>query len=373
MLSHGDTCRGSRLIPPHLEVADIFRTHGEEYRNGHILTPDQHRAMQDIVNCRTAVLGGHRSRCKICGYESEPSYNSCRNRHCPKCQCLTQARWIEQRKQRVLPTHYFHTVFTLPGQIRPLALYNRKPIFDLLFKTASRTLLDLGRDPNRLGALVGITAVLHTWTRDLLFHPHLHCVVTGGGLAPDGDRWVSTKLSRYLFPREVLSALFKGKFLHDLKNLYDQNQLKIPSVCSELADRSLFIAFLDTLYRKKWVVYAKRPFGGPQQVFNYLGRYTHRVAISNHRLLSMNDNGVTFVTKGDKTATLLPDEFIHRFLLHVLPSGFFKIRHFGLMASSNVPTKLQISMSLLESDPGCESTKSSANTPSEEVATQKPT
>ena len=307
--------------------------------------------------------------CTACGHEV-PSFNSCRNRHCPKCQSLTQARWVERRKQRILPTHYFHTVFTLPAEIRPLALYNRKLIFDLLFQTASRTLLDLGRDTNRLGALLGITAVLHTWTRSLLFHPHLHCVVTGGGLAPEGDRWVSTKLSRYLFPCEVISSLFKGKFLHSFRKLYDQNQLKIPSICSELADRSLFTAFLDTLYRKKWVVYAKRPFGGPQQVFNYLGRYTHRVAISNHRLVSMNDDGVAFVTKGDKTTTLPSEEFIHRFLLHVLPPGFFKIRHFGLMASSNVPTKLQASMDLLNSDPSTQP-ENSSNIPTEEDSTQQ--
>ena len=229
-------------------------------------------------------------------------------------------------------------------------MYNRKLIFDLLFQTASRTLLDLGMDTNRLGALLGITAVLHSWSRDLQFHLHLHCIVTGGGLAPEGDRWVPTKLVRYLFPREVISDLFKRKFLHALKRLYGKNQLKIPSTCSELADRSLFTAFLDTLYSKKWGVFAKRPFGGPQQVFEYLGRYTHRVAISNHRLISMDDDGITFVTKGDNTVTLPPEEFIRRFLMHVLPKGFVKIRHYGLMSSGKATTKLETARQLIEGD-----------------------
>ena len=303
--------------------------------------------MRDIVRCRTAVLGGHIDKCELCGHE-RPSYNSCRNRHCPKCQSLSQAKWIEKRKERTLPTHYFHGVFTLPGELRPLTMGNRKTIFDLLFKAGSRTLIDLARDPKRLGAQLGITAVLHTWTRELLFHPHLHCIITGGGLALSGDRWVPTKLDKYLFPRDVIAKLFRDKFLDSLKRAYKNAKLRFCSAYEEMADPTFFQAFVDKLYNIKWGVYARRPFDGPQQVFDYLGRYTHRVAISNHRLISSDDDGITFATKGDKTATLPHLEFIRRFLLHILPSGFVKIRHFGLKAPGNVNTKLVRARELLD-------------------------
>jgi len=332
---------------PRLEVADIFRAHGDAYARNHVLTPDQDRVMQDIVRCRTAELGGHLDKCELCSHE-RPSYNSCRNRHCPKCQSLAQAKWIEKRKERILPIHYFHVVFTLPGQLRPLTLGNRKTIFALLFEAGSRTLLDLARDPKRLGAQLGITAVLHTWTRDLRFHPHLHCIVTGGGLNHSAERWVPTKLERYLFPREVIAKLFRNKFLDALKRAYKNEKLRFRSAYEELADPTFFRVFVDKLYNINWGVYAKRPFGGPQQVFEYLGRYTHRVAISNHRLISSDDDGVTFITKRDKTITLPHQEFIRRFLLHVLPSGFVKIRHFGIKASGNVNTKLVRARELLE-------------------------
>lgn len=239
----------------------------------------------------------------------------------------------------VLPTHYFHVVFTLPHEIAALALQNRETIFNLLFSAAARTLLELGNDKRRLGAQLGVTTVLHTWTRDLRFHPHVHCIVTGGGLATHGDRWISSR-QKYLFPVRVLSDLFRGKFLDGLADIYERGQLNVEGACAVLANPERFNQLKDTLYRKSWVVYAKRPFAGPDQVFKYLGRYTHRVGISNHRLVSFDERGVCFRTKNGKQVTLAPAEFIKRFLLHVLPNGFVKIRHHGLHASSNVRTKL---------------------------------
>jgi putative transposase/transposase-like zinc-binding protein len=324
---------------PRLEIADIFRLHGEVYRQKHSLLPEQRDAMRAIEICRTDVLGGHLDVCDACGLV-RPAYNSCRNRHCPKCQALAQALWIEKRMERVLPTHSFHVVFTLPHEIGPLALSNRRIIFDLLFSSASRTLVELGRDEQRLGALLGVTAVLHTWTQDLRFHPHAHCVVTGGGLATAGDRWISTR-PKHLFPVRVMSALFRGKFLDALARVYEQGKLDLNGACGDLADRERFHRFKDELYRKPWVVYAKRPFAGPEQVFKYLGRYTHRVAISNHRLLSFDEHDVSFRRKDGSQVTVSVEEFIRRFLLHILPDGFVKIRHYGLLASSNVRTKLE--------------------------------
>jgi len=300
--------------------------------------------MARIEVCRTKVLGGHVDKCPDCGHESAPSYNSCRDRHCPKCQALDQARWIEARKERILPVPYFHVVFTLPAQLKPLALRNRRLIYGLLFCAASRTLLDLGRDPDRLNALLGITAVLHSWTRALRFHPHLHCVVTGGGLALDGQRWVDSG-GKFLFPVKVISALFRGKFIDTLQRLHRRGDLDLgpdDRLCPD------FSRLRKTLFSKKWVVFAKRPFAGPEQVFAYLGRYTHRVAISNHRLQAVTDDAVTFATRDGKSTTLHPLEFIRRFLLHVLPKGFAKIRHYGLLASSNVKTKFPIARRLLQ-------------------------
>jgi len=323
---------------PRHEVADIFRAHGEVYRQTHVISPEQRAAMRAIEVCRTALLGGHVDVCNTCAF-ARPAYNSCRNRHCPKCQALTQAAWISKRMEYVLPTHYFHVVFTIPHELGALALRNRKPIFDLLFSSAARTLLELGQDEHRLGAQLGVTAVLHTWTRDLRFHPHVHCIVTGGGLAPQGDRWISSR-QKYLFPVRVLSALFRGKFLDGLARAYERGELDLGGACAELANPEVFGCLKDTLYRKDWVVYAKRPFAGPEQVFKYLGQYTHRVGISNHRLVSFDTRGVCFRTKNGKQVTVAPPEFIRRFLLHVLPEGFVKVRHYGLLASSNVHTKL---------------------------------
>ena len=239
---------------------------------------------------------------------------------------------------RVLPTHYFHVVFTLPHELGPLALRNRKVIFDMLFSAAARTLLELGMDEQRLGAQLGVTAVLHTWSRDLRFHPHVHCIVTGGGLASTGDRWISAP-QKYLFPVRVLSALFRGKFLSALTHAYERDELDLEGACAVLADGAQFDRLKDVLYRKDWVVYAKRPFAGPEQVFKYLAQYTHRVGISDHRIVSFDARGVCFRTKDGKHVTVSPEEFIRRFLLHVLPDSFVKIRHYGILASGNVRTK----------------------------------
>jgi hypothetical protein len=326
--------RAARLRPA-LEVADIFRAHGEAYRRAHHLTRDQAKVMRAIEACRTAVLGGHVDLCLDCGAMT-PSYNSCRNRHCPKCQGLEQAQWIEARKARTLPTHHFHVVFTLPAQLRPLVRANQDVVYSILFREAARTLLELGE--THVGATFGVTEVLHTWTRTLSYHPHVHCIVTGGGLSLDGQRWVHTS-KRYLFPLKVLSRLFRGKLLAALKQARADGELTIA------ADD--FARLVGPLYRKDWVVYAKRPFGTAQHVFEYLGRYTHRVGLSNQRLLGMDERGVRFSTKRGESACLSPDEFIRRFLQHVLPSGFVKIRHYGLLAPANVNTKLRVALALL--------------------------
>lgn len=320
-----------------MEVADIFRAQGEVYRQKHVLTPDQLKVMRAIEACRTEVLGGHLDVCDQCGYE-RPSYNSCRNRHCPKCQSLTQAKWIDERMKRLLPIHYFHVVFTVPSSLRPLFRRNQRAMYKLLFEAASKTLLTLGDDEQRLGAQLGITAVLHTWTRELEYHPHVHCIVTGGGLSTDGTKWIAAR-RKYLFPFKVLSRLFRGLFLDGLKRAHIDGDVRL--------DGADLQVMLDSLYRAEWVVHAKRPFGGPEQVFKYLGRYTHRVGISNQRLISMDEHGILFATKNGRTITLTLQEFIRRFLLHVLPPGFVKIRHYGLWAAGNVPTRLATARGLL--------------------------
>jgi len=283
------------------------------------------------------------------------SYNSCRDRHCPKCQTTRQVEWVESRLKRLLPTPYFHVVFTLPEELQPLGLKNRRVLYDLLFRAASQTLLELATDPRRLGAQIGFTAVLHTWGQNLLFHPHLHCVVTGGGLALDGQRWVAGREDFFL-PVRVLGQLCRGKFLAGLKAAYQAGKLTLTGSVAHLQDPRQFRRLLGKLYRQRWVVYAKPPFGGAQQVYRYLGRYTHRVAISNRRLLVLDEGRVTFSYKDyadgarGKQMTLDAEEFIRRFLLHVLPKGFVRIRHYGLLAGRNVDTKLADCRRLLGAD-----------------------
>lgn len=307
--------------------------------------------MNHIETCRTQVLGGHKDTCEHCGYQVR-AYNSCGDRHCPKCQALRQAKWVAQRKQRILPTHYFHVVFTLPRQLRSIALCNRTLFFNLLFATCSETLLELGNDEKYIGGQLGITSVLHTWDRKLDFHPHLHCIVTGGGYHKDSDQWISAKKD-FIFPVRVLSKLFQGKFLDALSKAYRDGSLQFAGKCMKYKDPQTLQSLFDKLYRKKWVVYAKPPFGGPQAVFEYLGRYTHRVAISNQRLLAYNSQKVTFLTKNGKTASLKHTEFIRRFLMHILPKGYTKIRHFGLLAACNVNSKLMRAKDILNRDQSC--------------------
>jgi hypothetical protein len=327
---------------PAVEVADLLREHLDGLTR-EPLSHEQRKAVRALVRCRTAQLGGHMDACAACGH-ARPSYNSCRDRHCPKCQGLAQARWVRARMQRVLPTHHFHVVFTLPAELRSLAARNRALVFELIMKAAADSLLDLGRDPKWLGAeaQLGITAVLHTWTRELVFHPHVHCIVTGGGLALDGSRWVAAR-GDFLFPVRVLGALFRGNVLDGLARARREGRLRLAPEDEGRAARHR----MDALRRAAWVVYAKRPFGGAEQVYRYLGRYTHRVAISNARILSATPRAVTFRTRGDATATLGPVAFLRRFLQHVLPPGFVKIRHYGLLASGNVTTRLERARALL--------------------------
>jgi hypothetical protein len=319
-----------------LELADIVRAHGPAYRENHPLSPQQAKVLNRIATCRTAALGGHVERCAGCDF-TRIAYNSCRDRHCPKCQAARQHAWVESRCERLLSVPYFHVVFTLPHQLNPLALQNPTAIYDLLFDAASATLRTLAADPRRLGAQIGVTAVLHTWGQNLLLHPHLHCVVTGGGLSPDGQRWVPGR-ERYFLPVAVMAKLFRGKFLAGLKKLHAAGTLKLAGTIVDLKDDGCFRRWLHDRYAAKWVVYAKAPFGGPEAVFRYLGRYTHRVAITNNRLRFMDDGHVTFTWKDYadghrlKTMRLTAEEFLRRFLLHVLPRGFVRIRHYGLMA-----------------------------------------
>jgi len=328
------------------KIGDIFRRFGPAYRSQFDVTALQVKVMRAIEACRTPVLGGHRRHCDDCGHDVD-EFNSCRNRHCPTCQAMAQAKWIAGRLERVLPIRHFHAVFTLPAQLRPIAHANRKLVFALLFRTAADTLLELGRDKKRLDAQLGLTAVLHTWTRKLEFHPHVHCVVTAGGFARNGSpRWIHV-VGDFLFPVRVVSKLFRGKFMAGLDELYQAKQLKIPVRSDGATSDVVFSELKDKLYQLDWVVYCKEPFAGSEHVFSYLGRYTHRVAISNARLISFDDNGVRFTTKDGQDMTLKPFEFIRRFLMHTLPCRFVKIRHYGLMASGNVNGRLEVARSIL--------------------------
>jgi hypothetical protein len=308
-----------------LEVADVLLAHGAQYAQSHSLGPEQQRAMRDIMRCRTAALGGHLDRCTACGDE-QPAYNSCRNRHCPKCQALSQARWVEGQMERVLPVPCFHVVFTLPAQLRSLGRRHPREIYDLLFRSAADTLLTVGRTPRYLGAELGITAVLHTWNRQLEHHPHVHCICTAGGLSPDGTRWCACR-PNFLFPVQVMGQLMRGKFLDGLMRL--RRSGRVPGGLSS----DDFSQLIQSLYDLDWNVYSKAPFAGPKYLFRYLAHYTHRTGISNSRLVAMDEHGVTFRTHGDDTVTVPPQLFIERFLTHVLPHGFVKIRHYGLMAN----------------------------------------
>jgi predicted Zn-ribbon and HTH transcriptional regulator len=336
-----EACHNATGARPACELADIVRAYGDAYRRTHGLPLSHLKVLRAIETCRTAALGGHRERCASCGFERY-AYNSCRNRHCPKCQSLAKAQWLEDRQAELLPVPYFHNVFTLPHELNPLILCkeeNKRALLDLLFRATAETLLEFGR--NNLGAVPGITMVLHTWDQQLRAHFHVHCVITGGGLSLDGERWIKSH-PRYLFPVCALGSVFRGKFLDGLRRLYDGGQLVLPAVVkavAPLATPACFYALLSKLRHKPWVVYSKAPFAGPEKLLDYLGRYTHRVALSNHRLISCDDGVVRFHYRdradGDqrKIAALPADAFLQRFVQHVLPKRFLRIRHYGLLAN----------------------------------------
>jgi hypothetical protein len=335
-----------------LEVADIFRQHGPAYRTSRRLSRQDLRVMRAIEVCRTAALGGHKDQCDHCGHV-EISYNSCRNRHCPKCQTLRKEKWIEARSEDLLPIQYFHVVFTIPSELNPLVSMNRKVIYDLLFRSVSETLTELAHDPKYLGAGIGGISILHTWGQNLMDHPHLHCIVTGGGLSSDKGRWVSCRKG-FFIPVRVLSALFKGKFLDLLKRCFESDDLVFPDRIRHLKPTEDFERFRSQLYYKNWVVYCKPPFDGVKGVLQYLGRYTHRIAINNHRILNIHNGDVSFLWRDyadhnrQKTMTLKADEFIRRFLLHVLPPRYVRIRHFGLLANRKRKKTIALCRQILE-------------------------
>lgn len=338
-----------------LEVADIFRAAGPAYRAAHAghLSLHQLKVMSAIEHCRTAALGGHVEACTDCGHW-RIAYNSCRNRHCPKCQGAAARTWLEAREADLLPVGYFHVVFTLPAEIAAIAFHNKALLYDLLFKAAAETMLTIAGDPKHLGARIGITAVLHTWGSALTHHPHVHMIVPGGGIAPDGSRWISSRPA-FLLPVRVLGALFRRLFLTRLLQLHNAGRLAFFGSLAHLADRRAFLRHLSPVRKKRWVVYAKPPFAGPEAVLAYLSRYTHRVAISNRRLLAFDQRGVTFRYKDyrrsgadrQQVMTLSAEEFIRRFLLHVLPTGFHRIRHYGLLAGGTRKASLALARRLL--------------------------
>jgi Putative transposase/Transposase zinc-binding domain len=339
---------------PKFEVADVFRRYGSAYRQQHAgsLSRGQRRVMSAIELCRTAALGGHLEQCDSCGHQ-RPAYNSCRNRHGPKCQSLARAQWLQHRQAELLPVEYFHVVFTLPEEIAALAYQNKEVVYGILFRATAETLRTIAADPKHLGAEIGFLAVLHSWGQNLLYHPHLHCVVPGGGMSPDGKRWIACR-PHFFLPVRVLSCRFRRLFLEDLQAAFDHGKLQFFSSLERLREPQAFAHYLAPLRKTDWVVYAKPPFGGPEQVLNYLGRYTHRVAISNNRLLSVDDGKVAFRWKDYrhhnqlKTMTLDAEEFIRRFLLHVLPDGFQRIRHYGLLAPRYREAKLALCRPLLQ-------------------------
>jgi hypothetical protein len=341
---------------PVLEVADLVRAAGDGFieRSRRWIRWKHVKVLLAIVRCRTAALGGHFDECTGCGHRAPISYNSCRDRHCPKCQTAARDRWIEARRQELLPTRYVHVVFTLPRHLAPLVLQNKKVLFDLLFRSSAETLLEVARNPQHLGAEIGFFSVLHTWSQKLETHPHVHCVVPAGGLSPDHTRWVRSR-DNYFLPKKLLSEVFRGKFVDALKQAFQNGQLRFEGDLTLLAQPKIFAAWLRPLYRKDWIVYLKPPFGGPQFVLHYLGRYTHRVAISNHRLVSLADGQVTFRWRDSadhnkqKLLPLSVDEFLRRFLLHVLPQGFVRIRNFGFLANRKRATLLPLCFQLLGS------------------------
>jgi len=344
---------------PAVEVADILRERGDGFieRNSW-LNYQELSVLRAIRRCRTAALGGHIDQCSQCGHQAI-SYNSCRNRHCPKCQAQARQRWLAAREKELLGVPYFHVVFTLPHEWNPLCRYNPRVMYDLLFRSSAETMLEVAAEPQQLGTQIGFISILHTWGQNLLLHPHVHCLVPAGGFSPDLGRWIRPKYAFFL-PVDVLSSVFRAKFVEGLRMAYQQGSLVFPGSIAELENPKRFAAFVDALFQKGWVVYAKSAFGGPSQVLHYLGRYTHRVAISNHRLLAFDGERVTFRWKdyahGNKQRkmTLSANEFIRRFTQHILPRGFVRIRQFGYLANTHRSARLALARQLLAATPPAE-------------------
>ena len=356
MLSASLCKAGGKTGKPKWEVADIFRIYGDDYRQSHSLPLSHLKVMHAIETCRTAALGGHLERCDSCGFEKN-AYNSCRNRHCPKCQALAKAEWLEKRKIELLPIEYFHLVFTLPHELNSITLCNKKVIFGLLFKVVAKTLEEFAADQKHgLRGKTGFTAILHTWDQKLLDHFHLHCVVAGGVLSYDSNRFIRAR-KNYLFHVKALSRVFRGKFIDFIKEAHTEGKLIFPSHIKHLRCKREFCRLLNQLWQKDWVVYAKAPFGGPEKVLDYLGRYTHRVAIANHRIIKVEDDFVTFRYRDRndndklKIMKVAAEEFIRRFLLHVLPPAFMRIRHYGFLANPCKKRYLSASRKLLGLSP----------------------
>jgi hypothetical protein len=342
---------------PPWEVADVIRKSGRRFidRFENYLSWPQVKVLSAIERCRTAALGGHRDQCDRCGHQAI-SYNSCRNRHCPKCQTNARDKWLAARQQELLPVDYYHLVFSVPHTLNPLVWQNKKVLFKLLFEASAETLLEVAADPKHIGAEIGFLSILHTWGQTLQPHPHIHCVVPGGGLSPDHQHWIPAP-NHFFLPVRVLSRVFRGKFTAGLRRAFRRRKLVFLGSCESLAQPNAFSAFLRTLFRDDWVVYAKKPFGGPEHVLHYLARYTHRVAISNHRIVDMDDAQVTFRWKDyahhrkSRTMTITHEEFLRRFLQHVLPRGFPRIRYFGLLANRRRGALLPLCRALLSQQP----------------------
>jgi hypothetical protein len=354
---------------PTVEVADIFRAQGNNFIDRHTLGIQQLKVIRAITRCRTAALGGHADVCPTCKEPPVISYNSCRNRHCNKCQSQARERWMDARRQELLQTRYFHVVFTLPHELHTLVLQNQEELYNLLFRMVAETLREVARNSKHLGAEIGFFGILHTWGQNLLFHPHIHCVIPGGGISPGKERWIHP-LYPFFLPVKALGKVFRGKFVDGLRRAHRKKQLICAGSIQHLEKLPCFSAFLRTLFRQNWVVYAKPAFGGPEQVIRYLGRYTHRVAISNHRLISFDGDNVTFRWRdyagGNKTRvmTVSSDEFMRRFLLHVLPKGFVRIRHFGVLANYCRSESIDLCRKLLEVAPLVRSSDSAPSNPS---------
>ncbi|HMD16369.1 MAG TPA: IS91 family transposase [Terriglobales bacterium] len=358
------------MARPPLEVADLVRVAGTAFleRSRKWIRWPHIKVLRAIARCRTAALGGHLDQCTCCGHRAPISYNSCRNRHCPKCQIGARERWVAARRSELLPSRYVHVVFTLPHRLAPLVLQNRKVLYGLLLRSSAETLLEVARTPRHLGAEIGFFSVLHTWNQKLELHPHVHCVVPAGGLSLDHSHWVPSH-ARFFLPIPVLRRVFRGKFVAALKSAFQHGQLRFSGDLALLAQPKIFASWLRPLFRKDWVVYSKPPFGGPQYVLQYLGRYTHRVAISNHRLVSSADQHVTFrwCDSADhnqhKLMTLSLDEFLRRFLLHLLPKGFVRIRHFGFLANRRRANVLPLCFQLLGAPPQTDPETSATQSP----------